>query len=48
MARDKNKDELKDNVLENEFREQAKESMEEVRFSNGKEQNDSEGQDDKK
>lgn len=38
MARDKNKDELKDNVLEHEFREQAQESMEEVRFSNGKKQ----------
>jgi hypothetical protein len=39
MARDKNKDELKDNVLEHEFREQAQESMEEVRFSNDKKQN---------
>lgn len=38
MARDKNKDELKDNVLEHEFREQAQESMEEVRFSHGKKQ----------
>jgi hypothetical protein len=38
MARDKNKDELKDNVLEHEFREQAQESMEEVRFSQGKKQ----------
>lgn len=38
MARDKNKDELKDNVLEHEFREQAQESMEEVRFSHDKEQ----------
>ncbi|MFD1864431.1 hypothetical protein ACTL32_13920 [Planococcus sp. FY231025] len=42
MARDKNKDELKDNVLEHEFREQAQESMEEVRFSNDKKQNDDE------
>lgn len=38
MARDKNKDELKDNVLEHEFREQAQELMEEVRFSHDKKQ----------
>lgn len=48
MARDKNKDELKDNVLEHEFREQAQESMEEVRFSNDKKQEDGEGQEGKK
>lgn len=48
MARDKNKDELKENVLEHEFREQAQASMEEVRFSNDKKQEESEGQEGEK
>ncbi len=48
MARDKNKDELKDNVLEHEFREQAQESMEEVRFSHDKKQGSETDQEEQK